>query len=91
MSVFLLSIALVGLCVFLLSFNIIFKKNGKFPEKEVGENKEMRKLGLSCAKSEEKILWGKNGKMRKNIKYDPAGESPICSGCTSCGATCEEC
>ena len=30
MSLFLFSIALVALCVFLLCFNIIFRKDGKF-------------------------------------------------------------
>ncbi|MEN6618973.1 MAG: hypothetical protein ABFC28_05700 [Rikenellaceae bacterium] len=87
----LLSILIVGLCVFLLSFNIIFRKDGKFPEKEIGENKNLRKLGLTCAKAEEKILWGKNGKMRKGVRYDPADECSATSGCSTCGSTCEGC
>jgi len=71
MYLFLLTVALVGLCVFLLSFNIIFRKNGQFPDKEVGHNKNMRKLGLMCAKSEERILWGKRGTLRNGFRYDP--------------------
>jgi hypothetical protein len=59
MSLFLLTIVLVALCVVLLSFNIIFRKNGKFPDTEIGHNKEMRKLGLRCAKTDERILWKK--------------------------------
>jgi len=68
-----LSIILVALCVFLLSFNIIFRKNGKFPEKEVGHNKKMRELGLTCAKSDERALWGK--------------ECSGCSSCSTCGSS----
>jgi hypothetical protein len=59
MTVLFLSIILVALCVILLSFNIIFRKNGKFPETEIGHNKDMRKMGLKCAKTEERILWKK--------------------------------
>ena len=35
-----------------IGFNIFFRKK-KFPVTSVGGNKEMRKLGLSCAKHEE--------------------------------------
>ena len=89
MSVILLSIFLVGLCVFLLSFNVIFRKDGKFPDKEIGGNKELRKKGLMCAKAEEKILWKKKKSGSQNIKYDPL--SGGCSSCSTCGTSCEEC
>lgn len=80
MTVILFSLLMVALAVFLLSFNVIFRKNGKFPESEIGANKELRKKGLMCAKSEERILWHKNNKGKKlNIKYDP-----ISDGCGSC-------
>jgi len=72
----LLSLALVFLSVFLLSFNVIFRKEGKFPQTEVGHNRNMRKLGLRCAKSEEKEIWGKKNKEG-------------CSSC-SCSTICEE-
>ena len=53
------AIVLVGLCVFGLCFNIIFRKDGKFPETEIENNKEMRKRGIKCAKEDEMKLWGK--------------------------------
>ncbi|HCT94648.1 MAG: hypothetical protein A2X19_07615 [Bacteroidetes bacterium GWE2_39_28] len=59
MSLIILSVIVVAICVALMSFNIIFRKNGKFPETEIGHNKEMRKLGLKCAKTDERILWKK--------------------------------
>ena len=57
MKVFLITIILVGLCVFGLCFNIIFKKDGKFPDGEIAHNKELKKRGIMCASAEEKILW----------------------------------
>ena len=74
-----LTIIIVGLCVFGLSINIIFKKDGKFPETEVGHNKEMRKRGIICAKEEELRLWG-----RKNGKGHPTCSDLGCSDCSSC-------
>lgn len=77
MKVFLLAIAIIGLCVFGMCFNIIFRKNGQFPDGEISRNKELRKRGIICAKEEELRLWGKHhGK-----------KNPTCAdlGCTSCG------
>jgi len=71
---------LVGLSVFGMCFNIIFRKNGEFPETEVSRNKEMKKLGIRCAKEEEMKIWGRKRK-----------EKPTCSGeeeCSDC-ASCE--
>ncbi len=81
MQLLILTIIIVGLCVFGLSINIIFKKDGKFPETEVGHNKEMRKRGIICAKEEELRLWGK----KKRQKAGNCGEA----SCGSCTASCE--
>ena len=80
MEIFIAALLLVGLSIIGLCFNIIFRKNGHFPETEISSNKEMRKRGIRCAKEEELRLWGKkNGK-----------EHPTCSdlGCSSCSASC---
>ena len=53
MLVFAVALVLVGLGVFGMCFNIIFRKNGKFPEYEVGSNQEMRKRGIICVNEEE--------------------------------------
>ncbi len=50
MKIFLISLPIIALCVFGMCFNIIFRKNGKFPEYEVGSNEEMKKLGITCFK-----------------------------------------
>ena len=77
MKVFLAALVLVALCVVGLCFNIIFRKNGRFPDTEIESNENMKRLGIRCAKAEEMELWG-----RKN----PGGR-PSCNGdaaCTSC-------
>ena len=81
MEILLAAIILVGLCVFGLCFNIIFRKDGKFPETEIENNKEMRKRGIKCAKEDEIKLWGK-----KNPDVTPACDE---DGCSSCGAGCK--
>lgn len=68
-------IILIALVVIGLGFNIFFRKK-KFPETEVGHNKEMRKRGIQCARTEEMILLKKLGKR-------PASDS-----CDSCGGNC---
>lgn len=47
-SVVVLLIAFIG-----MAFNILFRKNGKFPQFSIGHNKEMKKRGIHCAKCEE--------------------------------------
>ena len=44
---------LVALAAIFLAIRMILQKNGRFPETEVGKNKEMRKRGIICAKAEE--------------------------------------
>lgn len=79
MEIFIAALIFVGLSVFGLCFNIIFRKNGKFPETDVSGNKEMRKLGIRCAKEDELRMWGKN-----NGKKHPTCSDLGCSDCVGC-------
>ena len=79
MEIFIAALTLVGLCVFGLCFNIIFRKNGKFPETEIENNIEMRKRGIKCAKEDEIKLWGKKDK-------DGRPASAVVAGYGNCGA-----
>jgi len=47
------AIIIIGAAGIFLGIKMIIQKNGKFPETEVGHNKEMRKRGIICAKAEE--------------------------------------
>ena len=79
MEIFIAALVLVGLCIIGLCFNIIFRKDGKFPETEIENNREMRKRGIKCAKEEEIRIWGKK---------NPDGSPVACDegGCASCGS-----
>ncbi|MDO5442194.1 MAG: hypothetical protein Q4G10_00835 [Bacteroidia bacterium] len=79
MKVFLLSLVLIGLGVFGMCFNIIFRKDGKFPEYEVSQNKEMRKRGIRCMHEEEEMLFGDKNKPRHESCSGEMTEA--CKGC----------
>ncbi|MBN1118216.1 MAG: hypothetical protein JXA77_13490 [Bacteroidales bacterium] len=53
MEVLIAAVVIVGLSFLALGFNIFFRKDGKFPENEVGKNKKMREMGIYCVKCEE--------------------------------------
>ena len=79
LKVFLLAFAVIALCVFGMCFNIIFRKDGEFPEYEVSKNKEMRKLGIRCMHEEEAAI---HGKQKKEVPEHCSGEiTEACAGC----------
>lgn len=72
MKVFLLALVLVGLCVFGLCFNIIFRKK-EFPKYDVGSNEEMRKRGIRCFKDEDAAI---------HSRKCTGGNSEACKDCS---------
>lgn len=48
-TLFLLAIGMVCLCV-----NMLFKKNGKFPNTHIGASKAMKDRGINCATSQDR-------------------------------------
>ncbi|MCF8231339.1 MAG: hypothetical protein K9J27_04050 [Bacteroidales bacterium] len=42
---------LILIAVLALGFRIFFVKNGKFPETEIGHNREMIKRGIHCPRT----------------------------------------
>ena len=84
----LISVGIVGLCVFGLCFNIIFRKDGQFPDSEIGHNKELRKRGVICMREEDERIWGKSAHIRvtkekKHLKTVPD------EACLSCNQVCK--
>lgn len=74
MEILIAAIVFVGFAVFIMCFNIIFRKK-PFPDGEIEHNKELRKRGIICAREEEMRLWGPK-----------KGGTGGCSGsCGSCG------
>ena len=71
----LLVLGILSIAIMAMGINVFFRKNKKFPQSSVGGNKDLRKLGLKCARHEEI-------KCRRDIDRIPASESV---GCSSCG------
>jgi hypothetical protein len=53
-----------------MMLNILIKKKGKFPEFRVGHNRDMRKIGISCVKHDERCSHRK-----------ATGNKTTCVGC----------
>jgi hypothetical protein len=64
MKVILISIIILGIVFIGLGISIFFRKNGKFPETEIGHNKHMKRLGITCVKCDE----GKKARKRLIIQ-----------------------
>lgn len=77
MEVLWAALILVGVSVFLLSFNIIFRKK-PFPDSEISHNKAMRREGIICAKEAELRLWGR--KKKRGTRED--SEDDLCESCS---------
>jgi len=52
-KLFLITGVIVAVSFLALGVSIFVRKNGKFPSFEIGKNKEMKKLGITCAKHDE--------------------------------------
>lgn len=75
MEVLIAALVFLSIAVFIMCFNIIFRKK-PFPDGEIGHSKELRKKGIICAKEEEIRLWGRKA----------SGKTASCNGsCGSCG------
>lgn len=81
LRVFIAALVLIGIGVIGMCFNIIFRKNGQFPQTDVGSNENMRKLGIRCMREEdEERFSGK--KSKKGSGEDCSGTfSDACLGC----------
>lgn len=58
-----ISAVLTGMAFIALAFRILFVRGGRFPQGSISKNKEMAKLGITCAKHDELKCWneGKAG------------------------------
>lgn len=80
MKTILAAFILLGIGVFGMCFNIIFRKNGKFPETDISRNENMRKMGIKCMGEEERELLSKKKKVRKSTSCT-GSYSDACTGC----------
>ncbi len=50
-KVILLTIIIVAVSILLLGIKIFFVKGGRFPQTHIGDNPDMKKIGITCALS----------------------------------------
>ena len=55
LKVILLAVALVSIAMFAMAIWILLKKGGKFPNTHVSGNKHLKKEGIYCAQTQDKI------------------------------------
>ena len=80
MKVFLAAVILIGIGVFGMCFNIIFRKNGEFPQTDVGSNENMRKLGIRCMREEDDERFSSGSKKHSGASCSGV-YSDSCAGC----------
>jgi len=82
----LIAIVILGLCIFGMCFNIIFKKDGKFPDGEISHNKYLRDKGVICAKEEEFRIWKNGGRKPTDKPHAHPHDGSSCpeGGCEGC-------
>lgn len=67
LKVTLLAVALVSIAMFAMAIGILLKKGGKFPNTHVSGNKHLKREGIYCAQTQDKI---EQRNARKKIRYD---------------------
>ena len=54
LKLLLISVVLIAISMLGLALNILLRKKGKFPAFQVGHNKDMHRMGISCVKHDER-------------------------------------
>ena len=65
MHILLLAIGLLGIAFLGMAFNIVFRKK-KFPETHIGHNRDMKRMGIHCAQTMDKI---EQKKAKKGLRF----------------------
>ena len=55
LHIFLAILALVAIALILLSIRILIKKNGRFSSQHIGQSKAMKKRGIQCAQTQDRM------------------------------------
>lgn len=53
LKTFFFCVAILGVCMLLLSVRLLFKKNGRFVRTHVSQSKAMRERGVTCVQSQD--------------------------------------
>ncbi len=66
LKIILLSVALVAIAMFGLAIRILLLKGGRFPNTHVSGNKFLKRNGVYCAQTQDKI---EQAKVKKEVNY----------------------
>ena len=81
MKVFLAALIIVGAGVLMLGVNIFFRKDGQFPQFDVGSNDKMKALGIKCMREWDEELHTSGAAPGKDLSCD-GNYSEACKGCS---------
>lgn len=78
LKIFLIVVVLIALVFLLLGSRLLLKKSGRFPQTRIGYNKEMKKMGILCPRTMErltrmklkKVTEPENVSQEKNVKTE---------------------
>ncbi|SHE98843.1 hypothetical protein SAMN05444274_103176 [Mariniphaga anaerophila] len=65
-KVVLLTVALVSIAMLGLATQILLKKGGKFPNTHVGGNKYLKRQGIHCAQTQDKV---ERAKVKRQVDF----------------------
>ena len=60
LKTFLYCVLIIAICMVFLCVRILLKKNGRFVKTHVSQSKEMRKRGIGCVQSQDRVMRTKN-------------------------------
>jgi len=66
-KIILLSVALVAIALLGLATQMLLKKGGKFPNTHVGGNSHLKKQGVHCYQTQDRI---EQSKVRKEVDFN---------------------
>lgn len=67
LKIILLSVALVAIAMFGMAIRILLKKGGKFPNTHVSGNKYLKRNGIYCSQTQDRL---EQDKARKKVAFD---------------------
>jgi len=67
LKIILLSVALVAIAMFGMAIRILLVKGGKFPNTHVSGNKYLKRNGIYCSQTQDRL---EQNKARKKVAFD---------------------
>jgi len=66
LKIVLFAIVIMTIVILSLAIQIMFRKNGKFPNMHIGANQYLKDRGITCAQTYDKV---EQAKVRKELRF----------------------